>query len=77
MEAAESLHSAGQKKQPATLVLVVTNAHQPADLFNVLPHDIMLVNSTASELAHSFLNKGIKIPTVGQRTDRLNAEILT
>jgi site-specific DNA-methyltransferase (adenine-specific) len=71
MEAAEFLHNAGQKKQPATLVLVVTDAHQITDLFNVLPHDILLVNSTANELADRFLDKGIRILTASERTDRI------
>jgi site-specific DNA-methyltransferase (adenine-specific) len=63
-EAVGLLHSAGQKKQPATLVLVVTDSYQPTELFGVLPLDILLVNSTASELADRFQDKGIRIPTV-------------
>jgi site-specific DNA-methyltransferase (adenine-specific) len=66
MEAAESLHSAGQKKQPATLVLVVTDARQHTDLFNVLPNDILLVNSTASELAERFLDKRIRMLAINK-----------
>jgi site-specific DNA-methyltransferase (adenine-specific) len=61
MDAAESLATAGQKKQPAILVLVVTDTQQPADLFNALPNNILLVNSTASELADRFLDRGIKM----------------
>jgi site-specific DNA-methyltransferase (adenine-specific) len=71
MEASEALRVAGQKKQPATLVLVVTDAYQPTDLFNMLPHDILLVNSTATELADRFLEKGIRMLTVSQRIDRV------
>jgi site-specific DNA-methyltransferase (adenine-specific) len=62
MEAAELLHHAGKKKQPATLVLVVTDTHPSADLFNVIPSGVLLVNSTASELADRFLEKGIRMP---------------
>jgi site-specific DNA-methyltransferase (adenine-specific) len=50
-DAAELLHCAGQSKQPATLVLVVTDPRQPHGLFNMIPADVVLVNSTASELA--------------------------
>ena len=49
-DAAELLHSAGQSKQPATLILVVTDSRQPTGLFNMIPPDVLLVNSTASEL---------------------------
>ncbi len=49
-DAAELLHTAGQSKQPATLVLIVTDAQQPPGLFNVLPSDVLVVNSTATEL---------------------------
>ena len=59
MDAAELLHHAGQSKQPATLVLVVTDARQPSGLFNSLPPDVLLVNSTASELAERLVDRGI------------------
>lgn len=59
VDAAELLHSAGQSKQPATLVLVVTDSQQPASLFNMLPSDVVLVNSTASELMERLLDSGI------------------
>ena len=58
-DVAELLHTAGQSKQPATLVLVVTNSQQPAGLFNLLPPDIVLVNSTASELVERLADRGI------------------
>jgi len=50
LDAAEQLRTAGASEQPATLILVVTDSQQPASLFNVLPPDILLVNSAASEL---------------------------
>ncbi|HEX7571207.1 MAG TPA: hypothetical protein VF492_11960, partial [Verrucomicrobiae bacterium] len=56
---AELLHAAGQGKQPATLVLIVTDSQQPAGLFNILPPDILLVNSTASELVERLADRGI------------------
>ena len=59
MDAAELLHHAGQSKQPATLVLVVTDSQQPNGLFNMLPSDVLLVNSTGSELAERLADKGI------------------
>lgn len=58
-DAAELLHAAGQSKQPATLVLIVTNSQQPTGLFNMLPPDVLLVNSTASELFERFADRGI------------------
>jgi len=58
-DAAELLHSAGQNKQPATLILVVTDSQQPAGLFNLLPPDVLLVNSTASELIERLADRGI------------------
>ena len=58
-DAAELLHSAGQSKQPATLVLVVTDSQQPAGLFNMLPTDVLLVNTTASELVERLADRGI------------------
>ena len=59
IDAAELLHHAGQSKQPATLVLVVTDSQQPLGLFNTLPSDVLLVNSTGSELAERLADKGI------------------
>jgi site-specific DNA-methyltransferase (adenine-specific) len=58
-DAAELLHAAGQSKQPATLVLIVTDSQQPGGLFNMLPADVMLVNSTASELVERLADRGI------------------
>jgi site-specific DNA-methyltransferase (adenine-specific) len=58
-DAAELIHSAGQSKQPATLILVVTDSQQPAGLFNLLPPDVLLVNSTASELVERLADRGI------------------
>lgn len=58
-DAAEMLHSAGQSKQPATLILVVTDSQQPAGLFNMLPTDVLLVNSTASELIERLTDRGV------------------
>lgn len=59
-DAAESLHSAGQSKQPATLVLVVTDSQQPSGLFNMLPLEVLLVNSTASELVERLADRGMR-----------------
>ena len=58
-DAAELLHNAGRSKQPATLVLVVTDPQQPAGLFNLPPTDVVLVNSTASELVERLADRGI------------------
>lgn len=58
-DAAGAIHNAGQSKQPATLVLVITDSQQPASLFNMLPPDVLLVNSTAGELAERLADKGI------------------
>lgn len=58
-DAADLLHNAGESKQPATLILIVTDATQPGNLFNVLPTDVCLVNSTASELAERLADRGI------------------
>ena len=63
VDAAELLHSAGQSKQPATLILVITDSQQPAGLFNMLSPDVLLVNSTASELVERLADRGIgKLP---------------
>lgn len=58
-DAAELLHSAGRSKQPATLVLVVTDPQQAAGLFNMPPTDVVLVNSIASELIERLTDGGI------------------
>ena len=58
-DAAELLHSAGQSKQPATLILVVTDSQQPAGLFNMPPPDVLLVNSTACELIERLADRGV------------------
>jgi len=58
-DAAELLHGAGRSKQPATLVLVVTDPQQPASLFNMPPTDVVLVNSTASELVERLADRGL------------------
>jgi site-specific DNA-methyltransferase (adenine-specific) len=58
-DAAELLHGAGRSKQPATLVLVVTDPQQPAGLFDMPPTDVVLVNSTASELVERLADRGI------------------
>ncbi|MDD5199385.1 MAG: DNA methyltransferase [Terrimicrobiaceae bacterium] len=58
-DAADLLHVAGQTKQPATLVLVVTDSRQPSGLFNMLPPDVTLVNSTANELMDRLADKGV------------------
>ena len=59
MDAAELLHHAGLSKQPATLVLVVTDSQRILGLFNMLPSDVLLVNSTGSELAERLADRGI------------------
>jgi site-specific DNA-methyltransferase (adenine-specific) len=58
-DAAELLHAAGRSKQPAYLVLVITDLRQPVVLFNLLSPDILLVNSTASELIEKLADRGI------------------
>lgn len=58
-DAAGLLQSAGRSKQPATLVLVVTDPQEPAGLFNMPPTDVVLVNSTASELVERLADRGI------------------
>ena len=58
-DAAELLHSAGKSKQPATLILIVTDSQQPTGLFNMLPPDVLLVNSMASELVERLADRGI------------------
>ena len=61
-DAAELLHSAGRSKQPATLVLIVTDSQQPAGLFSMLPTDVLVVNSTATELLERLADRGIGVP---------------
>jgi site-specific DNA-methyltransferase (adenine-specific) len=61
VDASELLHAAGQSKQPATLILIVTDSQQPASLFNMLPPDVVLVNSTASELMERLADRGIRL----------------
>jgi site-specific DNA-methyltransferase (adenine-specific) len=58
-DAAEAIHNAGQSKQPATLILIVTDLQPPSGLFNMLPSDVLLVNSTAGELAERLADRGI------------------
>ena len=58
-DAAELLHIAGRSKQPATLVLVVTDSQYPANLFNMSPTNVLLVNSTANELIERLADRGI------------------
>ncbi len=60
-DAAELLHHAGRSKQPATLVLIVTDSQQPAGLFNLLPPDVLVVNSTSTELLERLADRGIGI----------------
>ncbi len=62
-DAAESLHRAGRSKQPATLVLVVTDSQQPSGLFHMLPTDVLVVNSTATELLERLMERGNGIPS--------------
>lgn len=60
-DAAEMLHAAGQSKQPANLILIATDSQQSVGLFNLLPPDILLVNSTARELLERLADKGVAI----------------
>jgi site-specific DNA-methyltransferase (adenine-specific) len=60
LDAAGHLHQAGQSKQPATLILIVTDLQQPAGLFSVLPPEVLLINSTAGELMDRLA--GLPIP---------------
>jgi site-specific DNA-methyltransferase (adenine-specific) len=62
-DATELLRSAGQTKQPATLVLVVTDSQQHSGLFNLLSPDVLLVNSTASELVERLADRGAGRPS--------------
>ena len=57
LDAADSLHNAGQSKQPATLVLVITQGQERAGLFNMPPPDVLLVNATASQLIEKLAGK--------------------
>jgi site-specific DNA-methyltransferase (adenine-specific) len=57
MDAAEQLQSAGMTKQPATLILVVTNSQPSADLFNFAPTGVLLVDSTATNLVRQLTTK--------------------
>jgi site-specific DNA-methyltransferase (adenine-specific) len=59
VDAANLLYNAGQSKQPATLVLVVTDSRQPSSLFNMAPPEVLLVNSTANELIERLADRGI------------------
>lgn len=61
-DAAELLHSAGRSKQPATLVLIVTDNRQPGGLFSILPADVLVVNCTAVELLERLADRGIGFP---------------
>jgi site-specific DNA-methyltransferase (adenine-specific) len=63
-DAAEMLHAAGRSKLPATLILIVTDGQQSADLFNTLPPDILLVNSTARELIERLSDRGVGNPAL-------------
>ena len=63
LDAAELLRNAGQTRQPATLVLIVTDSQQPATLFSVVPPDILLVKSTSSELAEKLADRGLSKST--------------
>ena len=56
-DAAGLLWTAGQSKQPATLVLVVTDSQQHRGLFNLLPPDVLLVNSAPSELIERLADR--------------------
>jgi hypothetical protein len=40
-------------------VLVVTDPQQPLGLFNILPPEVLLVNSTATELLERLADRGI------------------
>lgn len=60
-EAAEQLHAAGLKKQPATMVLIVTESKNPNGLFDMFPSDVVIVNSVAEELHQRLLDKGVRV----------------
>ena len=59
-DAAELLHAAGKSKQPATLVLVVTDPRQRADLFNIVHSEVIFVNSTSSEVIEQLADKKLQ-----------------
>ena len=61
-DAADLLHKAGRSKQPATLALIVTDSQQPIGLFDMLPADVLVVNSTATELLERLAGRGIGTP---------------
>ncbi len=58
-DAADALHHAGQNKQPATLLLIVTNSEQREDLFQIPHPDVVCVNSTATNVRECLANLGI------------------
>jgi site-specific DNA-methyltransferase (adenine-specific) len=53
-DAAALLHNAGQGRQPAILVLILTRPPQHHTLFDVLPPDILLVRSTSCAMMEQF-----------------------
>ena len=49
-DAAQLLHRAGRSKQPAQLILIATEERTSANLFDDLPADVTIINSTAKEV---------------------------
>lgn len=49
-DAAQLLHRAGRSKQPAQLILIATEERTSANLFDDLPVDVTIINSTSKEV---------------------------
>ena len=49
-DAAQLLHRAGKSKQPAQLILIATEERTSANLFDDLPVDVTIINSTSKEV---------------------------
>jgi site-specific DNA-methyltransferase (adenine-specific) len=49
-DAAQLLHRAGRSKQPSQLILIATEDRPSASLFDDLPVDVTIINSTAKEV---------------------------
>jgi site-specific DNA-methyltransferase (adenine-specific) len=61
LSAAEQLVAAGASKQPAVLILVVTDDHRPAGLFDELPRGVHRVSSVGVEVRRVLKAAGVTI----------------
>lgn len=59
--AAQQLVAAGASKQPAVLVLIVTDDHAPAGLFNELPAEVHRISSVGTELTALLARLGVSM----------------